>query len=127
MKFHSQCGQDQFLFENFFRGKRGGTFVDVGAYDGETFSNTLFFERHMGWNGLCIEPLPDAHAKLAATRRARCISVCVSDFEGEAEFVESEAGADNKMLSGLKQAFDPRHVERLQRECSSMTTRKVSV
>ena len=47
MKFYSQSGQDRFLLENFFRGKRGGVFVDVGAYDGETYSNTLFFEKTM--------------------------------------------------------------------------------
>jgi hypothetical protein len=39
MQFYSQVGQDRFLFENFFYGHRGGTFVDVGAYDGEKFSN----------------------------------------------------------------------------------------
>jgi hypothetical protein len=48
MKFSSQVGQDRFLFDHFFRGKRDGVFVDVGAYDGEKFSNSLFFERHMG-------------------------------------------------------------------------------
>ncbi len=56
MKFYSQAGQDQFLFEHFFRGKRNGVFVEVGAFDGEQFSNTLFFERVMGWKGLCVEP-----------------------------------------------------------------------
>ena len=58
MNFFSQTGQDRLLFEHFFRGKRNGVFVDVGAYDGTTFSNTLFFERSMGWSGLCVEPLP---------------------------------------------------------------------
>ena len=62
MRFFSQLGQDRYLLENFFRGKRGGVFVDIGAYDGQTFSNTLFFERSMAWTGLCIEPLPSAFA-----------------------------------------------------------------
>src|SRR5207248_4315569 len=39
VKFYSQVGQDRFLLEHFFRGQRGGVFVDIGAYDGETFSN----------------------------------------------------------------------------------------
>ena len=63
VKFHSQVGQDRFLLENFFRGRRNGVFVDIGAYDGETFSNSLFFERTMGWTGLCVEPLPSADSK----------------------------------------------------------------
>ena len=127
MNFFSQVGQDQFLFERFFRGKRGGVFVDVGAYDGEKFSNTLFFERFMGWTGLCVEPLPDVFAKLAATRSARCEAVCVSDFEGVSEFIECEAGIDEKMLSGLAKTFDHRHVERLRIVATATAPRKVPV
>src|SRR5947207_13570279 len=84
VKFYSQVGQDRFLLENFFRGKRGGVFLDIGAYDGETLSNTLFFEKTMGWTGLCVEPLPAAFAKLRATRKAVCENISVADFEGEA-------------------------------------------
>jgi hypothetical protein len=72
MKFFSRSGLDQLLFENFFRGKRGGVFVDAGATDGETSNNSLFFERFMDWRGLCIEPRPDAFAKLVASRQSPC-------------------------------------------------------
>ena len=127
MKFFSQVGQDQFLWENFFHGRRGGVFVDIGAYDGEKFSNSLFFERSMGWTGLCVEPLPVAFAKLKAARRAVCEQVCVADFEGEADFIEAEdrVGGDEKMLSGLSGNFDPRHLGRLAR--STQTSRRVKV
>lgn len=125
MQFFSQVGQDRFLFENFFYGKRDGVFVDVGAYDGEKFSNTLFFERFMGWHGLCIEPMPSAFAKLVARRKAICEQVCVADFVGEAEF--TEAAIDERMLSGLTQYFDPRHVQRLQSVATSTVTHKVPV
>ena len=115
MKFFSQVGQDRFLLENFFLGKRGGVFVDVGAYDGEQYSNTLFYERTMGWTGLCVEPLPSAFAKLKATRSAICENVCVADVEGEAEFLEADdMGPLEKMFSGLSAHFDPRHLKRLQ-------------
>jgi FkbM family methyltransferase len=111
VKFYSQHGQDRFLLANFFCARRGGVFVDIGADDGETFSNTLFFERAMGWTGLCVEPLPSAFAKLKLTRRAICEQVCVSDFDGEAEFMEGEAGVDKKMLRGLSQNVDARHID----------------
>lgn len=127
MKFFSQTGQDRFLLENFFRGKRGGVFVDVGAYDGEFYSNTLFYERSMGWTGLCVEPLPSAFEKLKASRRAICENVCVADFEGEADFVEADdSGPFEKMFSGLPSHFDPRHVVRLDR-ASAKVTRRVKV
>ena len=115
MKFFSQVGQDRFLLENFFRGKRGGVFVDVGAYDGEQYSNTLFYERTMGWSGLCVEPLASAFAKLKAGRSAACENVCVADFEGDAEFLEvDDVGPLEKMFSGLSTHFGPRHLKRLE-------------
>jgi hypothetical protein len=72
MKFFSRSGLDQLLFENFFRGKRGGVFVDAGAADGETSNSSLFFERFMDWRGLCVEPRPEHFAKLAAVRKCQC-------------------------------------------------------
>ncbi len=37
----------------------GGFFVEAGANDGFTQSNTYYFERLRGWRGLLIEPLPE--------------------------------------------------------------------
>jgi FkbM family methyltransferase len=127
VKFSSQAGQDEFLLQNFFRGRRGGVFVDVGAYDGEKHSNSLFFERDMGWRGLCVEPLPSAHARLVAVRRSINEQVCVADFEGEAEFIEAEAGGEERMLSALADRVDPRHIERLDRLGATRTVLRVPV
>ncbi|MGE0641504.1 MAG: FkbM family methyltransferase [Thermoanaerobaculia bacterium] len=52
----SQHGED-LLAWRFFGGKRAGTFVEAGAFDGIGFSNTYFLEA-MGWHGLLIEPNP---------------------------------------------------------------------
>gem|GEM_PF-1041993 len=127
MKFFSQVGQDRFLLEHFFRGKRNGVFLDIGAYDGETLSNTLFFERSMGWTGLCVEPLPSSFAKCAAMRKAVCENVCLSDFEGEADFLEADDqhGPVEKMFSGLPAHFDPRHVVRIEQFTSARTKHRV--
>lgn len=127
MQFYSQVGQDRFLFENFFYGRRGGTFVDIGAYDGEKYSNTLFFERFMDWSGLCVEPMPSVFTKLAASRKAICKQVCVGDFEGLAEFTEAVAGVDEKMLSGLTRNFDPRHLDRLKAAATESVIYEVPV
>jgi FkbM family methyltransferase len=91
-------------------------------------SNTLFFERSMGWTGLCVEPLPSAFAKLAATRKGPCENLCVGDFEGEADFLESDtAGPNELMLSGMPAHFDPRHVIRLEAWSKTKVTRRVPV
>ena len=56
-KYHSQVGQDKFINEKVFRGLRNGYFVEIGAFDGVTFSNSYFFEKELGWKGICIEPM----------------------------------------------------------------------
>ena len=42
--FYSQDKQDKFLEENVFKGYKNGVFIDVGAHDGKSINNTLFFE-----------------------------------------------------------------------------------
>ena len=38
--------------------KRRGTFVECGAFDGETASNTLELEYFYDWKGVLVEPNP---------------------------------------------------------------------
>src|ERR1700730_3391604 len=45
------------ILENRFGVRRDGTFVEVGAFDGETCSNTSFLA-DFGWRGLYMEPVP---------------------------------------------------------------------
>ena len=113
--FYSQIGQDRFLFEQFFSDKVGGTFVEIGAYDGISLSNTYFFEKTMAWTGICVEPLPSAFQKLRRFRTARCYNCCVSDYEGVADFLDVDVLHEAKMLSGLLENYDPRHVERIRK------------
>jgi hypothetical protein len=35
-----------------FKQKRKGFFIEAGAFDGESFSNTLYLEKRLGWTGL---------------------------------------------------------------------------
>jgi FkbM family methyltransferase len=38
---------------------KDGFFVEVGANDGVSQSNTLYFEKYLGWKGLLIEAIPE--------------------------------------------------------------------
>jgi FkbM family methyltransferase len=51
---------------------KNGFFIEAGANDGVTYSNTLYYERYRNWNGLLIEPIPEL-AKLCKANRPRCI------------------------------------------------------
>ena len=117
MTFYSQLGQDRILDEEIFKGRRGGVFVDVGAHDGTTYSNTRFFEEERGWTGVCIEPLPEAFDKLRATRACTCVRACIGDYDGHCDFLRvSSPRVNTEMLSGVVDRYDPRHRERVDAE-----------
>ena len=76
----SQNGEDMKLNEQFFRGKRGGVFVEMGALDGLRYSNTYAFEQALGWSGVLIEANPASCKRLfqnrpAPTTRKLCTAV----------------------------------------------------
>ena len=61
IKLNGQANQPIIIDEKIFKNRiRNGFFIEAGAYDGEKFSNTLFFELKQRWTGLLIEPNPDA-------------------------------------------------------------------
>ena len=51
-----------------------GTFVEIGANDGLHMSNSWFFERHLGWRGMCVEANPYVFQRLQH-HRPRCINI----------------------------------------------------
>ncbi len=103
-RWFSQAGQDRYLDEVIFKGKRGGVFLDVGAYDGATGSNTLFFEAMRGWTGLMVEPSPTYAAAARACRNAPLAEVAIAPKDGEAEFLHITAGYTQ--MSGLASSYD---------------------
>lgn len=102
MKYYSQFEQDKIVYENYFLDKTNGYFVDIGAHDGETFSNSKFFEE-LGWTGVCVEPNPKVFEILSSTRKCKCVMKAVADCTGTAQFFQIIEGAD--MLSGLVDEF----------------------
>ena len=82
----SQYMQDRFI-DKLFDNKRRGFFVEVGAYDGETGSNTLLLERLRKWNGILIEANPyNFKSMLNLDRKCYMINSCVSRTEPELIF-----------------------------------------
>ncbi len=53
-----------------------GIFVEAGANDGETQSNTAYFARHRGWRGLLIEPIPELAARCRVARLESVVENC---------------------------------------------------
>lgn len=117
--FYSQSGQDRYLNEQIFKNKTNGIFIDIGAHDGMTFSNTYFFETALGWKGICFEPMPNQFEKLKKNRNCICINACVAPTNDTVPFLWVHSEFPNlDMLSGMCQTYDPRHFARLHYELS---------
>ena len=96
----SQFGQDRFLDTWVFEGRRGGVFLDIGAYDGVTGSNTVLFERSRGWTGLLVEPSPVPAAQAATARAADIVEAAAGREDGMARFRDIVEGY--RQMSGLE-------------------------
>jgi len=105
-RYHAQHAQDLFLDHLVFHGRRGGVFVDIGAHDGEALSNTCYFERELGWSGLCVEPNPAVFGRLRANRRCACLNCGISDRAGTLAFLQLPG--ELEMGSGFVEHYDPR-------------------
>lgn len=54
----------------------GGVFVEAGANDGYTQSNTYYLERFKGWTGVLVEPMPDLAALARRERPGSQVVEC---------------------------------------------------
>ena len=112
--YKSQALQDLFLDRWVFRDLEGGQFVDIGAHDGLTYSNTWFFESQRKWHGVCVEPNPSVFKRLMANRRCTTLNCCVSDVAGEVRF--QKITGYSEMLSGIVDKYEADHVQRIRDE-----------
>lgn len=72
---YSQRDEEQVITAQF--AGRTGRFLDIGAYDGITFSTTRrLFE--LGWSGVLVEPSPQAFVRLMALYGGDCRAMLVN-------------------------------------------------
>jgi hypothetical protein len=71
-RVRSRYNEDKTVYETLFKNKMDssikGTFVELGAFDGSIESNSMFFERCLGWKGLLIEGNPENFKKVLTNR-----------------------------------------------------------
>jgi len=72
---------------------RLGTFVEIGAYDGESFSNSSCLA-DAGWTGNYVEPVPEYARKCEARHarnRVKVFNLAISDTDGMLDLNVGEA------------------------------------
>lgn len=85
---------DEVLYKNYFSNKKDGFFIECGAGDGISDSNTKFFES-LGWSGICLEPSPVAFSQLCNNRKnSICLQLGLSDKDGDIGFTEAVNSAN---------------------------------
>jgi len=113
--YKSQIGQDKYLDEVIFKGKRNGVFVEVGALNGVGASNTYFFEKDRNWTGLLIEPnVYEFNLMMQSDRTALKENCAISNKEEEVNFL-SITGPCN-VLSGIMEYYNTQHLSRIKSE-----------
>lgn len=71
VELYAQHGEEFLLWQR-CAFKANGVFIEIGAYDGVSLSNSLFFEQ-IGWSGLLVEAHPGLAAKCRSARPAAAV------------------------------------------------------
>lgn len=86
---YSQNNEEN-LIRQYFKSYKG-RFIDIGANDGKTLSNTLWCAEN-GWSGVCVEPCQEAFDRLCITHAdtgIKCYQYAIADNFGEVTLYKS--------------------------------------
>lgn len=87
--FQGQNKEDQAILE-YFNGAEGLNLLDIGAFDGKTFSNSYNLLKYFGWYGVLIEAEPKtAHDCYENTKDTNALTLCAAvttDHDGIIDF-----------------------------------------
>lgn len=109
---YSQNREDE-IISSYYAPTYKGAFLDLGANDGSTLSNSLALVQR-GWKGVCVEPDRAAFRRLSNIHRnnddIQCVPVAIGNEDGVGVFYEAGdhlGKGDTGLLSSLKQSnFD---------------------
>lgn len=108
----SQINQDVTVLD-YFKNKKNGYFIEIGANDGITLSNTYLLEKYFDWKGICVEPLPTVFSKLVESRpKSICINKAV--FETSGMTLPFDISEKNDLLSGLSNYIGKAHADKVE-------------
>jgi FkbM family methyltransferase len=78
----------------------GGFFVEAGANDGVDQSNTYYFEKIRGWQGLLVEPVPEFAAACRKNRRGIVVEAALVDLDVQGATAELQCAGLMSTVTG---------------------------
>lgn len=103
---YSQLSQDLKVLD-YYSYKKNGIFIEIGANDGITLSNTFLLEKEYGWTGLCIEPIPE---KFELLKKNRSNSICIDKAVYNIGGIKVEF-SDADLYSGITKHIDTHNID----------------
>jgi len=101
---YSQIGQDIEVIK-FYNNKENGFFIEIGANDGISISNTYLLEKEYKWKGICCEAIPSRFKQLVVNRpNSICFNEAVYNESGLTIDFDIANNAD--LFSGISQHID---------------------
>lgn len=92
---YSQGGEDYLISQ--ILTEKTGCYVDVGAHDPVSLSNTYFFYRR-GWTGICLEPDQGLAEKFKAVRpKDIVVTAAASNYTGKGLFYQAKASVNSSL------------------------------
>jgi len=108
---YSQNAEEKIILDYFRKDSENfkGTLLDIGANDGETFSNSLALIE-LGWKAILVEPDEEPFEKLLGCHQGNekviCYNIAIADEDGEMDFFKSGTHlkkGDTGLLSTLSE------------------------
>jgi FkbM family methyltransferase len=96
--YYSQFGQDGYVFNNVFKNRKNGFFVDIGANHPTDCNNTYLLELN-NWTGVAIEPQKELRELWPSIRKTPCLNYVVGNENKKIDFIEGDT--EEHGLSGV--------------------------
>ena len=96
MTYYGQHDIDKTIHSKYIKKPvKNGSFLELGAIDGIRFSNTKFFEDHMGFNsGVLIEPVKELYQHLIKNRpKCFCFNKAIHSNLKHVSFLQGDVNA----------------------------------
>jgi hypothetical protein len=108
---YSQFGQDLFLYNNFFKDKYNGYYVEIGAYHPTFLSNIALFDQCLNWSGICFD-MNDFHKNEYTKRNCKLIQTCISNrsyvdyYKQDDSLANGKEGTSRTYCTSTNQLFE---------------------